>query len=98
MITIMLDGSSWNNAQIKQALDILMSTGGGAKHAYFYINKVVIARRLSDMRYVLATADKDELMGKDEYFDVIDRVRKEIHNALIRFAEEMDKELPAGAD
>jgi hypothetical protein len=99
MIVRALYGTSWTNAQIAGALDILAGAGQGIRFAYFYADRVVMtARRLRDTRGVLATVSADELTGKDDYFDVINRIHQEIYAALMRAAAAMNEELPAGAD
>jgi len=90
---------AWTNDQIAGALDILATAGQGIRFAYFYGDRVVMtARRLKDTRGVLATVSADELAGKDDYFDIINRVHQEIFAALSRAVAAMEKELPAGAD
>ena len=99
MIVRALYTGAWNNAQIAGALDTLAGAGNHIRFAYFYADRVAFtARRLRDTRGVLAAVSADELIGKDDYFDVINRVHQEIYTALARAAAEMEKEMPAGAD
>jgi len=99
MIVRALYTGAWNNAQIADALDVLATAGNGVRFAYFYADRVAFAaRRLKDTRGVLATVSADELIGKDDYFDVINRVHQEIYAALARAVAAMNEEMPAGAD
>jgi hypothetical protein len=99
MIVRALYTGAWNNAQIADALDVLATAGNGVRFAYFYADRVVMsARRLRDTRGVLATVSVDELVGKDDYFDIINRVHQEIYAALMSAAAAMEKEMPAGAE
>jgi len=91
--------TAWNNAQIAGALDTLAGAGQGIRFAYFYADRVIMtARRLRDTRGVLSMVSADELVGKDDYFDIINRVHQEIYAALSRAVAAMNEEMPAGAD
>jgi len=98
MITRALYTKVWTNAQIAGALDTLAGAGDHIRFAYFYLDRVVMtARPLKDTRGVISMITKDEVIT-DSYYDVINRVHQEIYTALARAVQEMEKELPAGAD
>jgi len=99
MIVRTLYTIAWTNDQIDGALNVLATAGQGIKYAYFYADRVIMrARPLKDTRGVLSRVSIDELIGKDDYFDIINRVHQEIYTALARAAAEMEKEMPAGVD
>jgi len=99
MIVRTLYTIAWTNDQIDGALNVLATAGQGIKYAYFYADRVIMtARRIKDTRGVLSRVSKDELIGKDDYFDVINRVHQEIYAALARAVAAMNEEMPAGAE
>jgi len=99
MIERKLSGGVWTNEEIGEALSVLAGAGDGIRFAYFYCDRVIMtARRLSDLRGVLAIIDKKELQGREDYYDVINRLHKEIKKKLNTMVAIMEHLMPAGIE
>jgi len=99
MIERKLSSGAWTNEEIGEALGVLAGAGGGVRFGYFYCDRVIMtARRLSDLRGVLATIDKRELEGKEDYYDIINRLHHEIKKKLDMMVAIMEHLMPAGIE
>ena len=97
MITIKV-AYIWNNSQIANALNVLASTHL-MRYALFYADRCVITSRLpKSLDGVLGRVSANEIAGKEDWSDIINRVHKQIYNKLVCMAKEMEKEMPAGIE
>jgi len=98
MITIKVAGFTWNNAKISDVFNVLLSTHG-MRYALFYADRAVITSSLPEnMNGVLSRVSANEIAGRDDWSDIINRVHKEIYDMLVKIVKQMEKEMPAGAD
>ena len=99
MIERKLSGEAWTNDEIGEALSVLAGAGNHVHLAYFYCDRVVMtARPIRDKRGVLATIDRKEIEGKEDYYDVINHLHKEIKKKLNMMVMVMEHMMPAGIE
>jgi len=99
MIERKLSSGAWTNEEIGEALSVLAGAGGGVHLAYFYCDRVVMtARPLKDKRGVLATIDRKEIVGKEDYYDIINSLHREIKKKLNTMVMVMEHLMPAGIE
>jgi len=98
MITIKVAGYTWNNVKISDVINVLLSTHG-MRYALFYADRAVITSRLPEnTNGVLSRVSTNEIAGRDDWYDTINRVHKEVYDMLVKIVKQMEKEMPAGAD
>jgi DNA relaxase NicK len=99
MIEKKLSGEAWTNEEIAEALDVLAGAGNHIHLAYFYCDRVVMtARPVRDKRGVLAIIDRKEIVGKEDYYDIINRLHREIKKKLNMMVMVMEDMMPAGIE
>ena len=99
MIERKLNSGAWTNEEIGEALNVLAGAGNHVHLAYFYCDRVVMtARPLRDKRGVLAIIDRKEIEGKEDYYDVINRLHREIKKKLNTMVMVMEHMMPAGIE
>jgi UDP-N-acetylglucosamine 2-epimerase len=99
MIERKLNSGAWSNEEIAEALNVLAGAGNHVQLAYFYCDRVVMtARPLKDKRGVLATVHRKEVIGKEDYYDIINRLHREIKKKLEMMVMTMEHMMPAGIE
>jgi len=99
MIERKLIGEAWTNEEIGEALSVLAGAGNHVHLAYFYCDRVIMtARPLNDKRGVLAIIDREEVEGKEDYYDIINRLHREIEKKLNMIVMAMEHMMPAGIE
>jgi len=99
MIEKKLNSEAWTNDEIGEALDVLAGAGNHVHLAYFYCDRVIMtARPLKDKRGVLAIVDRKELEGKEDLYDIINRLHREIKKKLNMMVGIMEHLMPAGIE
>jgi len=99
MIERKLIGEAWTNEEIGEALGVLAGAGNHVHLAYFYCDRVIMtARPLRDKRGVLAIIDKKQLQGREDYYDIINGLHREIEKKLNMIVMAMEHMMPAGIE
>jgi len=92
MITKRVPGYTWNKSLIADALYSLAFTSK-MRYVLFYCDRAEITARLPESTNgLLSRVSKNELVGKEDFTDVINRVYLEIHGMLVKIVQKMEEE------
>jgi hypothetical protein len=84
-------GYTWNKSLIADVLYSLASTSK-MRYALFYCDRAEITARFPEnLNGVLSRVTKNELVGKEDFTDIINRVYEEIHVMLVKIVQKMEE-------